>query len=80
MFQLTKALVLYSFVFATFGVLQNITIVVGFAQFILGVDGDKTVMGLGQLIGSVGIIIRAPVLLLLEPVRDAFSRGIRGIL
>ncbi|XP_063724208.1 uncharacterized protein LOC134851837 [Symsagittifera roscoffensis] len=75
---ITLALTVTSTVFAIFGILQYLLM---FLTFLLRDPHNRAqgvlFLGIGQLLGSTGIIIRGPVMLLMKPMRKAFARGLR---
>ncbi|XP_063728718.1 uncharacterized protein LOC134856296 [Symsagittifera roscoffensis] len=67
-----------SALYAVFGIISN-----GFIFFAYWmVDADSVnehivFMSIGQLVNTLGIISRSPILLLMKPMRDAFKRGLK---
>ena len=64
-------------IFSAFGTVHYVLMVVGFL-YRDDLDPEKIVifLGLAQMVNSVGVILRSPVLLAMQSMREAFLRGL----
>ncbi|XP_075241571.1 uncharacterized protein LOC142336548 [Convolutriloba macropyga] len=77
---ITLALTVNSVVFAISGILQYLLL---FVAFLIRDPNNRaqgvSLLAIGQILGSAGVIIRGPVLLVMRPMRKAFVRGVKRL-
>ena len=71
------ALIGSSIVYALFGSLQYTILALVFFWIDLSNPGQMLIfMGMAQIVGTIGVILRSPVLIFMKPIREALKRAV----